>query len=380
MSSPSRPTTHRLLYRGSLSLPDSDLLLDGLTFSAIIDARHNLLENPVALALESMRGRPTLRFIGVTSLKEIHMDDSGDITLDIHPDAIFSQIYFENMFCLPSTSNDTLGVRIALGDSAGPDTTQIIVFLKSIPNENESDEILNVLSVARITPMPVVKLRIPRPDDPTPRKPPLLPFGKDADLRRVASFNASSDLVRKRQKVANGSGIANLGSDVRLGQKSIPEGIFKVPPLPDKNSKLNINKAKDKGKGKATIVDDVFGSESLVAGGSSDSKPKVENKGKRKKDNEGVVVGEPLQETENKTRIKRSVVHQLAKYLIPKTHPEFKDIYHYAYHGVAFALRADMKVRSIEEQLMERLVLFHVGMYTGQMLQIPCADEPVQDS
>lgn len=81
MTSPSRSTTHRLLYRGSLSLPDSDLSLDGLTFSAKINAEHNLLENPLALALESMRGRPTLRFMGVTSLKEIHMDDSGDIAL-----------------------------------------------------------------------------------------------------------------------------------------------------------------------------------------------------------------------------------------------------------------------------------------------------------
>lgn len=81
MSSPSRPPSQRLLYRGALSLPDSYLLLDGLTFSAKIDAEHNLLENPLALALESMRGRPTLRFMGVASLKDIHIDDSGDITL-----------------------------------------------------------------------------------------------------------------------------------------------------------------------------------------------------------------------------------------------------------------------------------------------------------
>ncbi|KAJ3723561.1 hypothetical protein DFJ43DRAFT_645406 [Lentinula guzmanii] len=366
MSSPSRPT-HRLLYRGSLSLPDSDLTLDGLTFSARINAGHNLLENPLALDLESMRGRPTLRFMGVTSLKEIHMDDSGDITLDIHPDAILSRIYFENVFCLPSTSDDILGIRIALGDS-GPDTTQIIVFLKSVSNGDDPKETLCVLSVARVTPMPVARPRLPRPDDPTPRKPPLVLFGKAPDLRRVASFNASNDLARKRKKISNGSILANLGSDVRLGQKYTLEGTFKIPSLPAKNPKVDASrtKEKDKGKGKATVVDDVFGSENLVAGSSSGGKRKVENKGKRKRDNEeGIVVDETLQETENKTRIKRSVVHQLTKHHIPKTHSEFKDIYHYAYHGVAFALRADMKIGPIEEQTMERLVLNHVGMYAG---------------
>ncbi|KAJ4471839.1 hypothetical protein C8J55DRAFT_563503 [Lentinula edodes] len=380
MTSPSRLTTHRLLYRGSLSLPDSDLSLDGLTFSAKINAEHNLLENPLALALESMRGRPTLRFLGVTSLKEIHMDDSGDIALDIHPDAVLSRIYFENMFCLPSTSDDTLGVRIALGDSgADPDTTQIIVFPKSILDEYGSAESLCVLSVARITPMPVIKSRLPRPDDPTPRKPPSAPFGKALDLHRVASFNASSDLARKRQKV-NGS-IANLGSDVRLAHKLAPEGTFKIPPLPDKNAKLNGSKArgKDKGKGKATSLDDVFGSESLVAGSSGGAKRKAENKGKRKRESEGDTIDETLQETENKNRIKRSVVHHLAKCLIPKTHPEFRDIYHYAYHGSAFALRSDMKTRPIEENLMERLVLNHLGMYTGQIPQVSYPDEPGQN-
>ncbi|KAJ3784527.1 hypothetical protein GGU10DRAFT_314823 [Lentinula aff. detonsa] len=326
MSSPSRPT-HRLLYRGSLSLSDSDLTLDGLTFSARINAGHNLLENPLALDLESMRGRPTLRFMGVTSLKEIHMDDSGDITLDIHPDAILSRIYFENVFCLPSTSDDILGIRIALGDS-GPDTTQIIVFLKSVSNGDDPKETLCVLSVARVTPMPVARPRLPRPDDPTPRKPPLVLFGKAPDLRRIS----------------NGSILANLGSDVRLGQKYTLEGTFKIPSLPAKNPKVDASrtKEKDKGKGKATVVDDVFGSENLVAGTSSGGKRKVENKGKRKRDNE------------------EGTVHH-----IPKTHSEFKDIYHYAYHGVAFALRADMKIRPIEEQTMELLVLNHVGMYAG---------------
>ena len=64
-----KPATARLLYRGSLSIPDSEILLDGLTLTINLpadDARSNtrLLENPTALALESMRGR-SLRYIGV---------------------------------------------------------------------------------------------------------------------------------------------------------------------------------------------------------------------------------------------------------------------------------------------------------------------------
>lgn len=75
------PANHRLLYRGALSLPDSHILLDGLTFAARVDGDNKLLDNPLALALESMRGRPTLRFMGTVSLKDVYMDPTGDIKL-----------------------------------------------------------------------------------------------------------------------------------------------------------------------------------------------------------------------------------------------------------------------------------------------------------
>ena len=77
---------YRLLYRGALSLPDSHILLDGLTFAARHDSpskRTQLLQNPLALALESMRGRPSLRFIGVVSLDDdkLWLDESGGIEM-----------------------------------------------------------------------------------------------------------------------------------------------------------------------------------------------------------------------------------------------------------------------------------------------------------
>ncbi|KAG1868264.1 hypothetical protein DFJ58DRAFT_767172 [Suillus subalutaceus] len=55
----------------SLSLPESYILLDGLNFSANLLANKDLFHNPLALALESMRGRPSLRLKGTESLKNI---------------------------------------------------------------------------------------------------------------------------------------------------------------------------------------------------------------------------------------------------------------------------------------------------------------------
>jgi len=138
INSPSK-APHRLLYRGALSLPDSNLILDGITFSAFLDAEHKLLDNPLALALESMRKRPALRFLGTANLQEIYMDSSAGISMcvlssqrlyynkltslscrDIHPDALLSRIYFENIFCLPCTSSEQIqiGVKVALGDTS----------------------------------------------------------------------------------------------------------------------------------------------------------------------------------------------------------------------------------------------------------------------
>ena len=85
MSGPSTSTpapTHRLLYRGALSLPDSHLLLDGLSFCATLadaDAPAALLHNPLALALESMRGRPSLRLVGTALLADVWLDAEGAV-------------------------------------------------------------------------------------------------------------------------------------------------------------------------------------------------------------------------------------------------------------------------------------------------------------
>jgi hypothetical protein len=88
-STPSSGTRrHRLLYRGALALPDSWITLDGLTFiSSTVGAGINsleLLQSPLALALESMRGRPTIHLVGMVKLKELKgvwLDETGDVSL-----------------------------------------------------------------------------------------------------------------------------------------------------------------------------------------------------------------------------------------------------------------------------------------------------------
>ncbi|KAF9647751.1 hypothetical protein BDM02DRAFT_2524128 [Thelephora ganbajun] len=96
-ASTSTVANHRLLYRGALELPDSYMVLDGLSFTLALDfvpsalggqgnptvtstpsgkSKLGLLENPLALALESMRGRPTLQLLGTTRIEDVHIDGS----------------------------------------------------------------------------------------------------------------------------------------------------------------------------------------------------------------------------------------------------------------------------------------------------------------
>lgn len=134
------------------------------------------------------------------------------------------------------------------------------------------------LNVARITQPPVPKL--PRPDDPIPRKPPVMltrnesignlkrvasaTFKGSNDLKRVASGSLANVMIPKRPKLVGGS-VSNLGSGVRLGAtKSSGEDVFKVPELPVKQkakedvfgggSQPKAKQTNAKGKAKAVVL------------------------------------------------------------------------------------------------------------------------------
>lgn len=63
------------------------MLLDGLSFvaetrSAIQNSpAANLLSNPLALALESMRGRPSLHLLGTERLEDLWLDAKSNISV-----------------------------------------------------------------------------------------------------------------------------------------------------------------------------------------------------------------------------------------------------------------------------------------------------------
>ena len=76
------PPSHRLLFRGSLSVPDSRLLLHGFSFTVPIDNTQSpsirLLQNHLALSLESMRGR-SLALTGPTRVDAVLLDKMAEV-------------------------------------------------------------------------------------------------------------------------------------------------------------------------------------------------------------------------------------------------------------------------------------------------------------
>ncbi|KAG2048804.1 hypothetical protein BDR06DRAFT_1012725 [Suillus hirtellus] len=144
------------LYRGSSSLLDSHILLDGLSANLLADK--DLLHNPLAPALESMRGPPSLRPKGT-----------------------------ENVLCLLHRSPDW--------------RTETGVFIHRWLSSLATPSI--TIHVARIIPA----TRAPRTDDPTPRKLPqhLLTrtqsIGELAVDMRIKVKGDDSEVVRRTREV-----------------------------------------------------------------------------------------------------------------------------------------------------------------------------------
>jgi len=183
----------------------------------------------------------------------------------------------------------------------GPETTQILIFLKPVSPEPPESTPVYALAVARILPGPPPRARVPRPDDPTPRKPPPVPF-EFAGKSKVKP-QGLGDLKR----VSSGS-LADLGKDVRSGRTDTD--VFRVPPLP-------LHKDKGKGKGTSSKGDVFGGGIALDTTSSSDS-----SKGKRKRVEEVDVdmtgtteEAETLLERENKNV--RPLAFFLRRILIP---------------------------------------------------------------
>lgn len=112
--------------------------LPGITFVAEIfpSSPSRLLDCPIALALESMRGRPSLRFISVIKTPDINFEcveaihmyalsikmkfvDFEEHYRYIHPRSTMARRFFENTLCSEKLNENNFtqhAVRLGLGD------------------------------------------------------------------------------------------------------------------------------------------------------------------------------------------------------------------------------------------------------------------------
>ncbi|TFY81099.1 hypothetical protein EWM64_g2910 [Hericium alpestre] len=363
------PPSHRLLYRGSLAVPASKILLEGITFTVPLTsagvAKNNLLDNPIALALE------------------MYLDKSGDVSVDINPLATLTTLFFNTHLCAtplpPSSPTTQVGIRITLGDPGDDHSSDILIYgtlqpPTNSPSKRDADVDIPTLhlKVARILHAPFLEAatpataegstpRLPRPDDPSPRLPPLISFGR----KRMLSTD-EDDAPSKRQRsnskpggraLSRSQSVASIGDDdetmkhardvmlnmPKAGPSSQFDGgprklartlsvkqedaVFKVPPLPAKIKKRG-DTPSAKGKGKEREVSDL--SKEL--------------------------------EKANKSVIKQAAVEALATIGISKTHAEWKELWGFMYHGTVFAMRAQMQTRAVDGYSVNRLVKAHMKL------------------
>ncbi|KAG0692094.1 hypothetical protein DFH29DRAFT_1009424 [Suillus ampliporus] len=301
--------------------------------SANLLANMNLLRNPLALALESMR------------------DPSDDVCMTyIHPLPYLAS-YFENILCLscpPPDGRTEIGVRVALGDTGAfmvPATTEMLIFgdtfvvhLSYIPNHQRSTHHPSYPT--------------PRPDDPTPRKPPIHTLTRKQTIRELAAntrikINANgkeddSEVVRRAREV-----MLHLPNSKSCRRGKEKERAFKVPALP-------ANHAPDA---------DVFG---LVSDPKGKARAVDEGIGDIEQENKSVCPSLFLHVVALNITfqiIKKFTVRHLDAVGVSKSHPEFKEVFGFVYRGTAFALRATIKKSPVSALALDTLVEAHIKLY-----------------
>jgi hypothetical protein len=117
----------------------------------------SLLSTPLPLALESMRGRPSLHVISIVQLSEFEnrLDDSADVRMYVNPKSVLTRDYFERVFCEEVISGDDAAddigerrtryaVRIRLGDEGMilPARFLVRLLIFASTDDQEDDDIL----------------------------------------------------------------------------------------------------------------------------------------------------------------------------------------------------------------------------------------------
>lgn len=207
-----------------------------------------------------------------------------------------------------------------------------------------SPETLHILAGRILSHPPQPAVRAPRPDDPTPRRPPALVGGAtkrkgpdpDAALsttlgKRAKSIVEEDEQVRRaREVMLHGPKVAGL----KRSKSSKAADSFKVPQLPARAGSmdsLSFESSRDLfaaadagGKGKGKEVAEQPGSSEL-------------EKANKTVDSSFVRLFEYVAETPLQV-IKQATIAALSKYGITKPHADFTELYQTTYRGVCFAL------------------------------------------
>jgi hypothetical protein len=129
----------RLLYRGSLALLDSELMLEGISFVA--DSSLSVLaSSPIPLTLESQRNR-SLKFIGAINLSNLKpgetLDQANSVRMYVNSMAQLSVSFFEMLFCTKEPGPEgisEMAVRLGLGESCKliPPNEDVVLLMSSL--------------------------------------------------------------------------------------------------------------------------------------------------------------------------------------------------------------------------------------------------------
>jgi len=178
-------------------------------------------------------------------------------------------------------------------------------------------------------------MRLPRPDDPTPRKPPLVIFGKKTGQSQRAGSSKlkdpdAEDSPPKRGKEITKTLPPKAGSVKGLGRSAsfrVPDDVFGSTPLV--TSTLSV---KGKGKGKIEGLSSEQFETLNKAVSVTAPRPVFCFRGTLTRFWSPLWLYSAMQE------VKKSAVKFLSKYGITKDDPDFKEVFGFVYRGASFAL------------------------------------------
>ncbi|KAG9008457.1 ASTRA complex subunit [Tulasnella sp. 427] len=405
--------TPRLLYTGSLALGDQNVgvSLDGICFVAHAPPTSPtaFLSSPLPLALEMMRGRPSLRVLSIIPLATVQarFDDTADVRLYWRPDAYFAHEFFIKSLWKAggwdSEGRSNQCLKVALGDEGISEEDEIIIYGQSLTLPSAVR-----FCVTRLLPQSSMR-RLPRPDDPRPRQPPAVfaSPGRKGNKRmlRAHSPEKEDERFRKKGRILSNSGVsasqmkrARTTSALPFKGGSLPsfslamsrKGSNLGPPSGSssqlssrQNSREGLSRTHSRTSSVSSVMlddDDVFKAPEPV----SATRELFPRAPLRRTDTSSsltslltpqetlMVTVDPSElEQLNKNVIKKSAKDIMIKRGYPLEDPEHREIWNWVQRGVAFAMRKSIQSVRVERSQVQALVTKHLDMYTDALPPLP---------